>query len=161
MSIRFRNLAATLALTAVAAAYVVVEGVPVRLGPPRPAAHASIQPPRPLLTARMILAHGVDLSLTTEQRNRLETLDREWQARSTGPQAAAEDAARDLSRFLQEQGTGKATLQEIQRQSEDYRERSQELRELRMHHAEAVSRVLTDAQRQRVERLTSPEGGTR
>ena len=161
MSIRFRYLAATLALTAVAAAYVLVEGISLRPGPPRPAAHASIPPPQPLLTARTVLAHGVDLSLTPEQRSRLETLDREWQARSAAPQAAAEAAARELSRYLQEHGTGKASLQEIQGQSEDYRERSQELRELRRNHAEAVSQVLTDAQRQQIERLPSPKGGTR
>ena len=83
----------------------------------------------------------------------MDSLDREWQTRSAAPQAAAEAAARELSRFLQEHVTGKATLQEIQGQSEEYRERSQELRELRRNHAEAVLQVLTDAQRQHIERL--------
>ena len=161
MRTRIRYLAATLALTAVALGYVLVEGVPVRPGPPRPALHAPIRPPQPLLTAKMILDRGADLSLTADQRRRLEALDQEWQHTSTGPQAAADAAARDLSQFLQQQGTGKATLQELQRQSEDYRELSQELRELRRHHAEAVAQVLTDAQREQFEHLTSAGGGMR
>jgi hypothetical protein len=155
-----RYLAATLALTALVMGYVLVEGVSVRPGPPRPAVHAPIRRPAPLLTARLVLEHGSDLSLTPEQRQRLEGLDLEWQQASRGPQAAADAAARDLSHFLQQQGTAQAPLQEIQRQSEDYRERSQELRERRRHHADVVAQVLTHAQRQQIEHLTVA-GGTR
>ena len=161
MSTRIRILAAMLPLTVAALGYVLVEGVPGRPSPPRPAEQAPIRPPQPLLTARMILDRGADLSLTAEQRRRLDALDRGWQQTSRGPQAAADAAARDLSQFLQQQGKGRASLQEIQRQSEEYRERSQELRELWRHHADAVAQALTDTQRQQLEHLTSAGGGTR
>ncbi len=156
-----RYLAATLALTAIAIGYVLVEGVPVRPGPPRPAAHAPITRPKPLLTARLALDRANVLSLTAEQRQKLEALEREWRQTSKGPQAAAAAAAEQFSDFLQQQGTNKTNVQEIQRESAEYRERSEELRVLRTHHAEAVAQVLTDAQRQQLERRTSPGGASR
>ena len=143
MKTRIRTFAVTLVLTAVALGYVLVEGMPVRPGPTHPAVQAPITPQRPFLTGRLVLEHEADLSLTAAQRGRLEALDREWRERAKRPQAAAETAAQELSQFLQQQGRGKATLQGIQQHSEQYRALSQELRELRTQHAEAVSRVLT------------------
>jgi hypothetical protein len=160
VSTHLHTLAATLALTAVAVGYLLVEGVPVRPGPPRPAAQAPIPRPQPLLTGRLVLDRGTDLGLTTEQRRRLEVLDQEWQQKSQAPQAAAEGAARELSQSLQQSG-GKAFLPEIQRQSEAYRELSQELRELRIRYADTVTQVLTDGQRQQLQHITSLEGGSR
>ncbi|HSB78379.1 MAG TPA: Spy/CpxP family protein refolding chaperone [Candidatus Methylomirabilis sp.] len=159
MSIRVRYLLTTIALVAIGLGYVLVQQWPRHSALRLPArAEASSHPvPRPSLpTAREILEHGVDLALTPDQRGRLTALDRQWKQESAGVQAVAEAAGRDLSQFLQEQGSGKVSLQEIQRRSADYRGLSQELRELRQRHAEATRQVLTDPQRQTLATIPSP-----
>jgi len=156
MSPRLRYLSTTLALVAIGLGYALVQGWPARPAPrlARPAAAA--RPPAPLPTAREILDRGAALSLTADQKARLAALDERWKKESAGVQAAAQEAQRDLSRFLQEQGAAKASLQEIQRRSADYRKLSQELRELRQRHAETVAQVLTGSQQRKLALLASP-----
>jgi hypothetical protein len=160
MSLRARYLVTTLALVAIGLGYVLVQQWPrhpvLRL-PAR--AEASSHPaPRPVLpTAREILEHGADLALTPDQQGRLAALDRQWKQESAGVQAVADAAGRDFSKFLQEQGSGKVSLQEIQRRSADYRALSQELRELRQQYAEAAANILTNSQQRTLALQTSPD----
>ncbi|HYL82191.1 MAG TPA: hypothetical protein VEU07_15340, partial [Candidatus Acidoferrum sp.] len=149
----------SLALVAIGLGYILVQEWPRHSALRLPArAEASNHPaPIPALpTARKILEHGAELALTPDQQGRLVTLDRQWKQESAGLQAVAEAAGRDLSQFLQEQGSGKVSLQVIQRRSADYRAFSQELRELRRRHAEAAQQVLTDPQRQTLEAIPFP-----
>jgi hypothetical protein len=113
--------------------------------------------------AREILDRGAALSLAADQKARLAALDEQWKKESAGVQAAAQEAQREFSQFLQEQGTAKASLHEIQRRSADYRELSAELRGLRQRHAEAAAQILTESQQRELPLLTSPEtrGGVR
>jgi len=163
MSPRLRYLSTTLALVAIGLGYALVHGWPARPAPRlvRPAAAARPSAPPP--TAREILDRGAALSLTADQKARLAALDERWRKESAGVHAATQEAQRELSRFLQEQGAAKASLQEIQRRSAEYREFSQELRELRQRHAEAVAQVLTGSQQRKLAVLTTPDtrGGVR
>jgi hypothetical protein len=166
MNIRVRYLVTTLALIAIALGYALMQEWPRNVAPRLPArAETSSHPaPRPALpTAREILEHGADLALTPDQQGRLTALDRQWAQESAGTQAVADAAGREFSLFLQTQGSGKASLQEIQRRSADYRALSRELRELRQRHAETAQQVLTDPQRQTLETIPSPHifGGER
>ena len=160
MSLRVRYLATTLALVAIGLGYVLVQQWPEHPALRLPArAEASSHPlSRPALPiARQILERVADLALTADQMRRLAVLDRQWVQESSGLQAVAEAAGRDLSQFLQEQGSGKVSLQEIQRRSADYRALSQELRERRQHHAEAAAAILTESQQRTLALLTSPD----
>jgi len=151
MSQRVRVLAATLALTAIALGYFLVQRAPERSGPrlePRPAAARPVAPP-PLPTARMLLDRANDLALTRGQTTRLEALDRQWKVESAGLDTAARQEQEAFSQFMQEaQAGGKTSVQEIQRRSADLRELSETLRERRQQHAEAALEVMTESQRQ-------------
>jgi len=160
MSNRVRYLVTTLALVAIGLGYVVVQQWPRHPALRLPArAEASSHPaPRPALpTAREILEQGAGLTLTPDQRGRLAALDRQWKQESAGGQAVAEAAGREVSQFLQEQGSGKVSLQEIQRRSADYRALSQALRELRRRHAEAAANILTESQQRTLAQRISPD----
>jgi hypothetical protein len=80
MNIRARYLATTLVLIAIGAGYVLMPEWPGRRAP-RLAAPADASAHRQMLpaplTAREILDRA-DLTLTAEQRGRLESLDRRW-----------------------------------------------------------------------------------
>jgi hypothetical protein len=160
MSLQARYLVTTLTLVAVGLGYVLFQQWPRHPALRLPArAEASSHPAfRPALpTAREILEHGADLALTPDQQGHLAALDRQWKQESAGVQAVADAAGRELSRFLQEQGSGKVSLQEIQRRSADYRALSQELRELRQQYAEAAAEILTKSQQRRLALLASPD----
>lgn len=165
MNPRLRYLAGTLAIVAVALGYVLMQGRPTLPSPARPASAgppAPLAPPEP--TARDILAGNASLSLTAEQKTRLEELDRRWRQESTPLETSLHEAERDFSRFMAEaQKAGRATFQEIQGRSADVRELSAALRELRRLHSEAAAHVLTEVQRQRLAALHSQvtPGGAR
>jgi hypothetical protein len=100
-------------------------------------------------TARAILDRGAELSLTRDQKARLEALDRRWQAEAGRLEVAVHREEGTFGRFMQEAQTdGKTSVQEIQRRSADLRELSETLRERRRQHAEAALDVLTETQRQ-------------
>ena len=151
MSDRVRVIAATLALTAIAVGYFLIQGTPARTGPhlePRPAVTKPIAPP-PLPTAHSLLEGGAVLSLTKAQTARLEALDLRWKAQVAGLEAAIRQEEAAFAQFMQEaQVAGKTSVQEIQRRSADLRAMSESLRERRQLHAEAVLDVLTESQRQ-------------
>ena len=161
MSGRLRYLAATLALTAIALGYYLVQWAPARQGPhlePRPATARPAAPPL-LPTARMILDQGTELALSKGQRAHLETLDRRWQSESSGLEAAVRWEEEAFSRFMQEaQAGGKTSVQEIQRRSADLRELSETLRERRQLYAEAALEILTDSQRRMLSTLAASRG---
>jgi hypothetical protein len=161
MSERLRYLAATLALTAIAVGYLLVQR-----GPAKPEAHLPTRPtetrplaPPPLPTARIILDRRRELDLTKDQRARLESLDQRWQSESGGLEAAVRREEEAFSRFMLEaQAGGKTSLQEIQRRSGDLRELSGTLRERRQQHADAALDVLTKSQRQMLSTLAASSG---
>ena len=163
MSPRLRYLSTTLALVAIGLGYALVQGWPARPAPHIEKSAAAARPPAPPPTAREILDREAALSLTADQKARLAALDEQWKKESAGVQAAAQEAQREFSQFLQEQDTAKMSLQEIQRRSAGYRELSQELRELRQRHAEAASQILTESQQRKLALLTTPDtrGGVR
>jgi hypothetical protein len=143
MSDRVRVLAATLALTAIAVGYFLVQGTPARPAMTRPIA------PPPLPTAHSLLAQGAVLSLTKAQTARLEALDLRWKAQVVGLEAALQHEEEAFAQFMQEaQAAGKTSLQEIQRRSADLRTMSESMRERQQLHADAVFDVLTESQRQ-------------
>jgi hypothetical protein len=151
MSDRVRVLAATLALTAIAVGYFLIQGTPTRPGPhldPRRVATTPIAPPN-LPTAHSLLARGAALSLTTAQTARLEALERRWKAEAAGLEATLQHEEAAFAQFMQEaQAAGKTSVQEIQRRSADLRALSESVRERRRLHADAVLDVLTESQRQ-------------
>lgn len=151
MSDRVRLLAATLALTAIAVGYFLVQGTPARPGPHlvrRPAMTTPIVPP-PLPTAHSLLAQGAVLSLTKAQTARLQVLDLRWKTQAAGLEAALQHEEGAFAQFMQEtQAAGKTSVQEIQRRSADLRAMSESVRERRQLHADAVLDVLTESQRQ-------------
>ena len=166
MSPRLRYLSTTLALVAVGLGYALIQAKPWRPAPrleARPA-EAARPPAPPLPTARQILDRGADLSLTANQKARLEALDEKWRKEAALLETALKTAEQDFSQYVKEvQAEGKTNLQEIQRQSADYRELSAELRGLRQRHAEAAAQILTESQQRELPLLTSPEtrGGVR
>ncbi len=150
MTLRVRHLPATLVVTALAVAYIVAQGAWQRPAPrlerpaqtERPRALPS-QPP----SARDILARRGELALSGTQVARLEALDREWQQASTALGTTIEAARAGFSRFMAERTVRSASVQEIQRQSEEFRELSAELRQRRLDHAQAAAALLTETQR--------------
>lgn len=168
MSPSLRYLATTVALLAVGLGYALIQGRPERPAPrpaAQPAAVARPLPPAPALpTAREILGRRAALGLSAEQVARLEALDREWRSEAAPLEAALQAAGEEFSRFVREAQPGKgASLQEIQRQSAEYRELSATLRERRRLHSEAAAHVLTESQRQRLAaaKATGTPGGGR
>lgn len=151
MSQGVRYLAATLALAAIALGYVLIHREPVRPGSQlvhQPAEARQVLRPLPA-TARAILGWGAELSLTKDQKVRLEALDRRWQAEAASVEADIQREEAAFGRFMQEaQAGGKTNLQEIQRQSADLRGLSEALRKRRQRHADAALEILTDSQRQ-------------
>ena len=166
MSPRVRVLTTTLALLAVALAYMLTM---YRVqAPPRPARGGAIERPAPPLalppSARELLDRRVPLGLSREQAARLEVLDRQWQEESATLQAAIEKAEKVFAAFMQEaQERRGATLQEIQSQSAEVARLSALLREGRLLHGEAATAVLSQAQRRGGGPATSldVQGGTR
>jgi hypothetical protein len=151
MSDRVRVLAATLALTAIAVGYFLVQGIPARPGPHLERGPAMTKPiaPPPLPTAHSLLAQGAVLSLTKAQTARLEALDLRWKAQVAGLEAALQHEEAAFAQFMQEaQAAGKTSLQEIQRRSAELRTMSESMRERQQLHADAVLDVLTESQRQ-------------
>ena len=150
MTLRVRHVPATLVVTAIAVAYIIAQGVG-----PRPTTRlerpAQTEGPRALPSpppaARDILARRGELTLSGTQVARLEALDREWQRASTALGTTIEAARADFSRFMEERTARSAGVQEIQRQSEEFRELSAELRQRRLDHAQAAAALLTETQR--------------
>lgn len=148
MNLHLRSLSATLTIAAVAVAYVLAQGTPQRAAPriERTVSRPMVPPGMP--SAREILDRRADLALTGDQAARLEELDREWAKGSAALETAIAAAQADFSRFMESQGaTRGATVQEIQRQSEDFQELSAELRRRRLSHADAALALLTEIQR--------------
>ncbi len=166
MSLRIRYLVTTLLLLAIGLGYTLVRE---RVSHPSlrlPARAEAISRPRPPLapppTAREVLEQATDLSLTAEQRRRLEELDAEWQQESTPLETQLKGAEAEFSRFMGDaQQDGKVGLQEIQRHSEDVRRLGAALREARVRQAEAARQILTEFQRKQLASVTSqqPAGG--
>jgi hypothetical protein len=151
VSPRRRYLVTTVALLAVLLGYGAFQWRSERPAPPRPSRTAATRP-APLAmppSAREVLARGAALSLTADQRARLEALASDWAKEGASLEAEVEAALAEFSRFMhqaRERGKG-ASLQEVQQRMAEVSEPSARLRELRRLHAEAVARVLTDAQR--------------
>lgn len=148
MNLRLRSLSATLAIAAVAVAYVLAQGAAPRPAPriERTASWPMVPPRMP--SAREILDRRADLALTGDQAARLEELDREWAKGSAALETAIAAAQADFSRFMEGRGaTQGASVQEIQRQSEAFREPSAELRRRRQGHTDAALGLLTEIQR--------------
>ncbi len=162
MSARLRYVSTTLALVAIGLGYALIQGKPWRSAPrpeARPLAARSPvpRPPAPP-TAREILGHEGDLSLTADQKARLEALDLRWKGEAAGLEAAIKQAEQEFSRFMQEtQAGGKTSVQEIQRRSADLQSLSVALRERRQLHVEEATRLLTPIQRQKLSAGTSTE----
>jgi phytoene dehydrogenase-like protein len=168
MTLRTRYLSTTLVLVAVGLGYAVTQGRAVRSSPSLPARpQAASQrgfsaPPPP--TAREILGRGAVLSLTADQKTRLEALDRGWREESAPLEAALQEAEREFTRFMEDtRASGRTTVEEIQRRSADVRELSAARRERRRIHSEVAAQVLTESQRRRLAASPSPEtpGGAR
>lgn len=151
MKLHLRSLSATLAIAAIASAYVITQGTAQRPAPriERGTGTASrpIPPPR-MPSAREILDRRADLALTGDQVARLEELDREWEKGSAALETAVAAAQVEFSRVTEgRRATRGTTVQEIQRQSGDFRELSAELRRRRLSHADAAFGLLTEIQR--------------
>jgi hypothetical protein len=165
---RLRYLCMTLVLAAAGSGYALMKARPWRPGPNLPAQRAAAIQPVPqtpgMPTARQILDRGRALSLTEDQRARLAMLDRRWKEETAPLEAALGNAEQEFAGFMKEaQAGGRASLQEIQRQSVEFRELSAELRDRRRHHAEAAAQVLTETQRRAMSLPGSPQssGGDR
>ena len=167
MSPRVRYLSTSLALLAVGLGYALIQGRVGRLALPPPA-RAEAARPAPLApappAARQILDRGTVLSLTSDQMDRLETLDQQWRRELAKLETALTAAEQELSRFMRDaQAGGKTNLQEIQRRSAEFRDRSAALRERRHIHAEMAARLLTETQRRVLAQAPSSQtpGGDR
>ena len=111
-------------------------------------------PPR---TAREILDRGAELSLRPVQVARLEALDREWRSQPGRLEADLDAAMAEFSLFMGEAQTGRGTtLAEIQRRSAEIATLGRALREEVRLHGEAVARLLTDGQRERLGQMAPP-----
>ena len=167
MSVSHRYLATSLVLLAVALGYGLTQSRVERTAPPRPAGVAAsprILPPPAPPAAREILGRGLALSLTVDQKRRLEVLAGEWASESARLEAEIEAATAEFSRFMSEaQARRGATLGEIQRRSADAIELGARLRERRQLHGEAAAGLLTDRQRMSLAQGTPavPTGGDR
>ena len=164
---RLRYLVTSLALLAVGFGYALTQGrVVERPAPPRPtgvAASPRILPPPALPAAREILGRGLALSLTADQKRRLETLAGEWASESARLETELRAATAEFSSFMSEaQARRGASLGEIQRRSADFSKISAHLREQRRLHGQAAAGLLTDRQRQRLAHpVPDTPGGTR
>ena len=159
MSPRVRYLFTTVALVALAAAYVVWQGrlerptprVPVAPAPvirPAAPAPAALSP-----TAREILDRSVVLELTDHQVIRLHALDRLWTSEASRLDAAIRAAEGEFSAFMTtSQASGGASMQEIQSRSEELRRLGALLRERRQQHSDVAVGLLAAWQRQRLAR---------
>lgn len=153
MSLRLRYLSTTLAVLAAGGAIVLIQARdprPASLPRVRPASTApAVRPAAPLVSARQILDRAAELSLTAEQRARLEALDREWRQESASLEAEVQAARAAVSRFMEaEAQAGRRTsLPEIERRSAEFRELSAMWRERRRLHGDAAGAMLTAAQR--------------
>ncbi len=167
MSPGVRYLSTTLALVAVAVAYVVLQRPPERPAP-RPPARSSAPAVRPValppapITARELLDRAATLDLRQDQVGRLQALDRRWRAEARELEEAAAKAQQEFSAFMN--GTGRSrgpTVQEIQRRSAEFSSVSAALRESRQRHADAAIRLLADWQRTRLSQMerSAPSGG--
>lgn len=168
MSPRVRYLSTTVALVALAAAYVFWQGRLERPAPRLPAASAPvIRPaspaPVPLPpTAREILDGAVALDLSDHQVTRLRALDRLWTSEASRLDAAIRGAETEFSAFMKTaQASGGANMQEIQLRSEELRRFSALLRERRQQHSGVAVGLLADWQRQRLAKAAIATGDTR
>jgi hypothetical protein len=149
MSPRVRYLSTTVALVATLTAYFLWQRPLDRPTPKLPAAPAAVArpaaPPMPP-TARRILDQAMILGLTHDQIARLQTLDRFWTN-----EEAVQDAEREFAAFMKEaQGSGRASVQQIQQYSAEFSRISATLRERRQHHSEAALQLLDGPQRHRL-----------
>ena len=154
MSPLVRYLSTAVALAAAVTAHVLWQRPLDRPSPRLPAGSAAVarptSPPMPP-TARKILDQAMALGLTRAQMGRLQALDRAWASEEDELQVAVKDAERDLAAFMKEaQGSGRATVQQIQQRSTEFSRLSAMLRERRRLHAEAALRQLDGSQRHRL-----------
>jgi hypothetical protein len=168
MSPRVRYLSTTVALVALAVAYVLWQGRLERPAPRLPAASAPvIRPaspaPVPLPpTAREILDRAVALDLSDHQVIRLHALDRLWTSEASGLEAAIRGTEGEFSAFMTTaQASGGANMQEIQSRSAELRRLSALLRERRQQHRDVAVGLLADWQRQRLAKAGVATGDTR
>jgi len=161
MSPRVRSLSTTLALLAVAVAYVVLDR-PVERPAPRlpagsaPAVRPVAMPPAPP-TARDILDRASALDLRPDQVARLQALDRLRASEARELEGAVREAQRELASFVKESQLSRgASAQEIQRRSAEFSDLSAALRESRQRHSEAALRLLADWQRVRLSQMKPP-----
>jgi hypothetical protein len=154
MSPRTRYLATTLALVAAVAAYGFWQRPLERPTPRLPAASApTARPASPLgpPTARRILDQAMVLGLSHDQMVRLRALERFWTREERELQVAVRDAERELSAFMKDaQGSGGASVQQIQQRSAEFSSLSATLRERRQRHSEAALQLLDGWQRHRL-----------
>lgn len=157
MSPRLRYLSTTVALVALAAAYVLWQGRLERPAPRLPASSAPVirpasppRVPRPP-TAREILDRAVALELSDHQVIRLHALDRLWGSEASRLEAAIREAEGEVSTFMEEAKVSRgASVQEIQRRSTDLRNLGALLRERRQQHSDAAVGLLAEWQRRRL-----------
>lgn len=157
MSPRVRYLSTTVALVALAAAFVFWQARLERPTPRLPAASTpAIRPaspaPVPLPpTAREILDRAVVLDLSDHQVIRLRALDRLWTSEASGLEAAIRGAEAEFSTFMNAaRASGGANMQEIQSRSEELRRLGALLRERRQQHSDVAVGLLAGWQRQRL-----------
>lgn len=156
MSPWVRYLSTTVALVALAAAYVLWQGRLERPTPRLPAGSAPVirpaspsQVPRSA-TAREILDRAVALELSDRQVNRLHALDRLWTNEEARLEAAIREAEGEVAIFMEEAKASRgASVQEIQRRSAELRNLGALLRERRQQHSDASVGLLAGWQRQR------------
>ena len=161
-SVRTRYVTTTLLMIAVAAVAVALQGrderPALRLAAGQARATSRLPAPPPPLTATALLGLYAELALSHAQVGQLEDAARRWREETAGLEAAAERARAELARFVETAG-GRASVDELQRRSAEYRELSAELRSRRVRHAGAVHAMLTDTQRSTLARAPSPGRG--
>lgn len=160
MSPRAHTLLIGILLALMAGAWSVWQGRMERPGPRIERSPPSAAIPRlaPAPAAAGLLAQGAALGLTPEQRIRLDQLDRAWREERAALGAEVERARERFERFTRERGARSVRLDEIDRESAEYREASAHLRARRHEHAAQAARVLTPAQRARLEAAPAPRG---
>jgi len=160
MNVVTRMLVTSLVLGAGATAYAVLADSP---RPPAPgierrsdaASRRPLSPPPP--AAREVLGRGAELSLRPVQVERLEALDHEWGSRQGGIEADLDAAMAEFPLFMGEAQAGRGTtVTEIQRRAAEIAALGRTLREERRLHGEAATRLLTDAQRERLGEMAPP-----
>jgi hypothetical protein len=167
MSPRARYLSTTVALTTLAAFYVLWQGQIERPTPRRPAASAPvIRPtvPREVshpLAAREILDQARALELSDRQISQLHALDGLWGSEVTRLEAAIRQAEGEVAAFMEgARMSGGASIQEIQQRSAGLRGLGALLRERRQRHSDAAVGLLTEGQRQRLAKARFPADET-